>query len=76
MNISFKQLMEERLEKRARELAWRALNSKDKRALLNEAKRQLQAEDKDLALDIIEKVNKNMSDPDYVSRIDSDIYIK
>lgn len=73
---SIKQVMKESAKSLAKDLAWQSLSKEERKVFLKRAKEKQKKKIRSLAIKCMKETNKAMSEPGYVSRADSSIYLK
>lgn len=74
--VSMKQIMKDEVKSLAKDLAWKSLSKKQRQAFTEQAKEKQAKKMTALALKCVKDAADIMSDPSYVSRADSSVYIK
>lgn len=64
------------IESKAKKMAWDELDEADRRVYLAEAEKEFHREQSHFAKELVDGIKKTMSDPNYVSRADSLVYLK
>ncbi len=72
---TFKQIIQENVIKKAKELAWKKLSAKEQQSFLDQAQQISDEETKELAKKCWEEAGKVFENPNFISRANGNIYL-